>query len=180
MGAELLILCLVRGKFLNDGHLVRCGLFYYCGCKELYNFLFKNGVVYMKGAYCYVRKGQIYSFVDPIRKVVCFVANGRKFIGNMAMLNSDVKQIYNYQINTLKLLHQALIYKRVPPQWQRSSQWLHPYDYFIENNVAWIYREGNCLGSFIVCTDNARVLEFFLETQMKLIERFINPKKSKK
>ena len=180
MGAELLILCLVRGKFLNDGHFVRCGLFYYCGCKELYNFLFENGVVYMKGAYCYVRKGQIYSFVDPIRKVVCFLVNGRKFIGLVPVMSKDIKAIRTFQCNMLKLLNQVWKYRRIEPTWKRRPYWMGEYDYYIQDNVAYIYRCGNLIAEFNIYTDDTLLLEYFLESVMSELERFMHPKKNNK
>lgn len=138
-------------------------------------------------AQCYVqlKNGVLNSFIDPHYepKTISFMARGRKPWGYTYVLNRDLKAVYNYQMSTLKLYAQAMIHKRVSDKWQarRGLNWLNSYDVMIDNcNVAWIYREGSCLASFYVCTDNTLVLEYFLETQIKLIERYINPRKSKK
>lgn len=137
-------------------------------------------------ACCYVqiRNGELHSFIDPHYEPmsISFMARGRKGWGETYVLNKDLKAIYNYQLSTLKLYAQAMIHKRVSDKWNahRSLNWLNGYDVWINNNVAWFYREGNCIANFYVFTDNTNVLEYFIETQMKLIERFINPKKSKK
>ena len=133
---------------------------------------------------CYVGKknGELYSFIDPHcePKFISFVVRGRKFIGSVYALSSDLKAIHNYQIGTLKLLSQTLIRKQIPQQWKRSTKWVSGrYDYWFDaaNNTLWIYIEGNAVARFFMPANaNSYLVEYFIESQIKLLEEYIRGK----
>lgn len=134
----------------------------------------------MKDICCYVRKGQVYSFVNTVQNVVCFLLNGRKFIGLVPVLNKDIKAVRTFQCDMLKLLSQVWEAKRIKPAWKRRQSWMSKYDYYIENNVVYIFFCGNLTAKFKIYTKDTLLLEYFLENAMSTLERFMYPKKDNK
>ena len=123
----------------------------------------------------YISNGDIYSLVDSGKGVINFFGKGRNFIGQTCLLNKDIKAIGNYQSDTLKLINKA--WGQPLTNYKRAGSWFMDYDFCIENNIVMIYKRGVSLAAFRLFSDNIFSIEFFLDHQFRLIERYIHPQR---
>ncbi len=123
----------------------------------------------------YVRNGDFYSILDEKNGRIEFLTKGRKVIGQTRLFNKDIKAIGNYQTDSLKLLNRA--WGQPFTGYSRPSNWYLDYDYYINNGIAAIYKGNTLIAAFVILSDNMYAVEYLLDVQFRLIERYINPQR---
>lgn len=128
----------------------------------------------------FVNGGAFYSTVDAEDRSIYFFMRGRQLIAKVYLANRDLKAIRTLQEQTLKLLVQAWGRQKPYDNWKAHKNWSLPYDYCIEGDNLVLFRENHICAYFKLFSQNALVIEFVIETMIKLLEQYIKPRKTEK
>lgn len=128
----------------------------------------------------FVNGGTFYSTVDAEDRSIYFFSRGRRLIAKVYLANKDLKAIRNLQEQTLKLLVQAWGRQKPYDNWTAHKNWNTQYDYYIEEENLVLFWKGHTCAYFKLFSQNAHMIEFVIETMIKLLEQYIKPRKTEK